>query len=98
MERDIYSITKGKEDAAEKRGMERGMERGLHQGRNEGIQQGLERGIQQGRNEGIQQGMQQGMTARNYAIARNALKINIPIADIAKLTNLTPEEIESLLP
>ncbi|MCL2087885.1 MAG: Rpn family recombination-promoting nuclease/putative transposase [Oscillospiraceae bacterium] len=62
MERDIYSITKGKEDAAEKRGMERGMERG------------------------------------KITIARNALRMNIPVADIAKLTNLTPEEIESLLP
>ena len=40
MERDIYSITKGKEDAAEKRGMERGMERGIQQGMRRGMQQG----------------------------------------------------------
>ncbi|MCL2088137.1 MAG: Rpn family recombination-promoting nuclease/putative transposase [Oscillospiraceae bacterium] len=84
MERDIYSITKGKEDAAEKRGMERGMERGLHQGRNEGLQQG--------RNEGIQQGM----TAGKIAIAQNLLAMNIPIDKIAIATKLTPEEIEQL--
>jgi len=59
---------------------------------------GIQQGIQQGMERGMQQGIQRGMTAGKITIARNALKMNIPIDDIAKLTNLTPEEIESLIP
>ncbi|MCL2088079.1 MAG: hypothetical protein FWH14_01215 [Oscillospiraceae bacterium] len=66
MERDIYSITKGKEETA--------------------------------RNEGLQQGIQQGMRRGMFDVAKKLLQFNRPINEIATATNLTPEEIESLLP
>ncbi|MCL2088991.1 MAG: hypothetical protein FWH14_05875, partial [Oscillospiraceae bacterium] len=55
-------------------------------------------GIQQGIQQGMERGLRQGMTARNYDIAQNLLDMNIPVDIIATATNLTPEEIESLMP
>jgi predicted transposase/invertase (TIGR01784 family) len=41
-------------------------------------------------------GLEKGLQRRNLEVARNALRIGIPIADIATLTGLTCEEIEAL--
>ena len=43
-----------------------------------------------------QKGIQKGASERSIEIARNALQMNLPIVDIAKLTGLTCDEIERL--
>ena len=47
--------------------------------------------------EGIQKGIQQGVAEGRLEIARNALRMKMPIDDIVRLTGLTREEIEMLL-
>ena len=46
--------------------------------------------------EGIQQGIQKGVAERNIEIARNLLKINLPLEQISMATGLTIAEIENL--
>lgn len=48
------------------------------------------------RMQGKLEGKQEGISERNLAIAQNALQMKIPVADIAKLTGLTCDEIEKL--
>lgn len=43
-----------------------------------------------------QEGKIEGKNERNIEIARNALQMKMPVADIAKLTGLTREEVENL--
>ncbi len=57
---------------------------GLSKGRKEGLKEGREEGREEGRKEGIE------------LTARNALKMGLSVADTAKLTGLTPEQIEKL--
>ncbi|MDR1062870.1 MAG: Rpn family recombination-promoting nuclease/putative transposase [Azoarcus sp.] len=54
-------------------------------GRMEGLEQGLERGLEQGREQ------------ERLALARNALTMNLPIADIMALTGLSRETIQSMM-
>jgi len=58
------------------------------EGREEGRAEGIEKGIEKGRTEGIFE--------ERYAIARNALLMNMNIDEISKLTSLTYKEIEGL--
>ena len=46
--------------------------------------------------EALERGIQKGATERNIEIARNLLKINLPLDQISKATGLTTEEIEKL--
>ena len=55
-----------------------------------GMEEGKEKGLQQG----IQQGIQQGQSQSKLTIAKNLLKLNISIEDIA--TGLEVEEIKKL--
>ena len=55
-------------------------------------QEGIQKGIQQG----IQQGIQKGAAEEKLEIARNLLKINLPLEQISKATGLTIAEIENL--
>ena len=57
-------------------------------GYNEGMQKGIEEGMQKG----IEEGMQKGI----YTVARNMKQMGLPIADIAKATGLSKEEIRIL--
>ena len=57
-------------------------------------QQGIQKGIQQG----IQQGIQKGAAEEKLEIARNLLKINLPLDQIAMVTGLSKEEIKYLAP
>ena len=58
--------------------------------------QALHHARQEGRQEGKQEGRQEGISERNIEIVRNALQMEMPIEDIAKLTGLTCEEVENL--
>ena len=55
-------------------------------------QEGIQKGIQQG----IQQGIQKGAAEEKLEIARNLLKINLPLEQISMATGLTIAEIENL--
>ena len=57
---------------------------------------GFERGMQKGNEQGLEQGLEQGQLLKQQEIARNMLKDNVDIETIAKYTNLTIEEINSL--
>ena len=57
---------------------------------------GLEEGLKKGRAEGVVEGRIEGEKGKTIIIAKNALQMNMPIAEIAKLTGLSDEELESL--
>ena len=58
--------------------------------------QALYHAEQQGIQKGIQQGIQKGAVEEKLEIARNLLKINLPLDQISKVTGLTIAEIENL--
>lgn len=57
-----------------------------------GEERGYEQGMQQGVKQGIEQGMQQGREAL-LQTAQNLLELGLPLADVAKATGLSGEEI-----
>ena len=59
-------------------------------------QKGIQKGIQQGIQKGIQQGIQKGAAEEKLEIAKNLLKINLPLDQISKATGLSIVEIENL--
>jgi len=67
--------------------MERGRVQGVEQGRVQGIEQGRVQGIEQGRVQGIEQGVEK--------TARNLLARNMPIEEVAQVTELPIEKIRS---
>ena len=48
--------------------------------------------------QGIQQGIQKGVVEEKLEIARNLLKINLPLDQIAMVTGLSQEDIKHLVP
>lgn len=52
----------------------------------------MKKGIRKGR----QEGRQEGKLERNIEIAKNLLKINLSVEQIAQITDLSVEEIEKL--
>jgi predicted transposase/invertase (TIGR01784 family) len=64
---------------------DRGIEKGINIGRLEGRTEGLAKGRLEGRTEGI------------IEVARNLLKMSIPIEQILTATQLTQSELESLI-
>ena len=78
------------------RGIAQGMERGIAQGMERGIAQGMERGIAQGMERGIAQGMERGMENTRKETALSMLKEKLPIEMIARITNLSADNIRAL--
>ena len=66
------------------------------QEREKGIKTGIEKGIKSGIEKGIEQGVEKGKREEAIAIALEFKKMGLPIADIAKGTGLSIEEIEKL--
>ena len=60
--------------------------------------QALYHAEQKGIQQGIQQGIQKGAAEEKLEIARNLLKINLPLDQIAMVTGLSKEEIKYLAP
>ena len=75
---------------------EQGMERGIAQGMERGIAQGMERGIAQGMERGIAQGMERGAENTRRETALSMLKEGLPVDMVARITNLSIEEIKAL--
>ena len=61
-----------------------------------GLAQGINQGFSQGIAQGISQGIAQGRTLAIKENAKNALKLGLPIEQIALITGLSKEEIASL--
>lgn len=85
---DIISVEKTLYNSAERRGIAAGLKEGMAKGIEEGMAKGIEKGIEKG--------MKEGKKEEQLAIAANMKKENMPIALIAKITELTKEEIENL--
>ena len=62
------------------------------EGKAEGIAEGKAMGIAEGKAMGIEEGK----FLRNMEIAKNLLKLNIPIPDITKATGISAEEIAKI--
>jgi predicted transposase/invertase (TIGR01784 family) len=73
--------------------VKRAMAYHLKEGMVKGERRGEKKGIKKGMERGIKRGIEQGISFRNYEIARNLLKMQMQIDDIAEATNLTLEEI-----
>ena len=73
-------------------GRKEGIKQGIEQGRKEGIKQGIEQGIEQGIKQGIERGIEQGI----LATARNLKQMGLSVANIAKATGLSAEQLERL--
>jgi predicted transposase YdaD len=61
-----------------------------------GKAEGLAEGEAKGKAEGEAKGKAEGERAKAIAIAENALKMNMPVADIARLTGMPVSDIEAL--
>ena len=81
-------------------GLVKGMEEGLAKGMEEGIAKGMEEGIAKGMEEGIAKGMEKGIAEGEWmkaqTIAGNLKNAGLSIAEIAKVTGLSEDEINSL--
>ena len=61
-----------------------------------GIEQGIQQGIQRGIQQGIQRGIQQGKQQSQVDIARRMKAKGYAMTDIADMTGLSPEIIDTL--
>ena len=66
------------------------------QGMEHGIAQGMERGIAQGMERGIVQGMERGAENTRRETALSMLKEGLPADMVARITNLSMDEIKAL--
>ena len=87
-------------DTAIQKGIARGMEEGLVKGMEEGLVKGMEEGLVKGMEEGIAKGMEKGIAKGEWmkaqTIAGNLKNAGLSIAEIAKVTGLSEDEINSL--
>ena len=64
----------------------------LHDAEQKGLKQGVEQGIEKG----IEQGKEEGRTEERRETARKLKARNMPISEIAEITDLTEEEVRTL--
>lgn len=94
-----YSITASEEFREIERMREKARHdeaQALHNAEQKGIQKGMQEGMQKGIQKGIQEGIQKGISERNIEIAKNLVKLGMPLQQIATATGLTKEEVEKL--
>lgn len=77
-------------------GMEKGMKKGMEMGMEKGMQKGMQKGMEKGMQQGMEIGIEKGRMAVKLEMAQKLKSLNYPIADIAKTTGLTIEQIEKL--
>jgi predicted transposase YdaD len=73
-----------------------GEKRGIIEGEKRGIIEGEKRGIIEGKKEGIIEGEKKGIKEGTFAIAKNAIAMQMSISEIEQLTGLTGAQIEEL--
>ena len=94
-----YSITASEEFREIERMREKARHdeaQALHNAEQKGIQKGMQEGMQKGIQKGIQEGIQKGISERNIEIAKNLVKLGMPLRQISAATGLTQEEVENL--
>ena len=94
-----YSITASEEFREIERMREKARHdeaQALYNAEQKGIQKGMQEGMQKGIQKGIQEGIQKGISERNIEIAKNLVKLGMPLQQIATATGLTKEEVEKL--
>ena len=62
----------------------------------EGLEQGLERGLEQGLEQGLERGVVRGRSEAFTEVALELLGMGHPLAEIAKITGLTPAQIRTI--
>ena len=92
----MCNLSTGIYEQGMERGIAQGMERGIGQGMERGFAQGMERGIAQGMDRGIAQGMERGAENTRRETALSMLKEGLPVDMVARITNLSIEEIKTL--
>jgi predicted transposase/invertase (TIGR01784 family) len=55
-----------------------------------------EEGVAKGLAEGLEKGEAIGLEKKSIEIARNSLRVGLPVETISQITGLSPEEIEAL--
>ncbi|MDR2197919.1 MAG: PD-(D/E)XK nuclease family transposase [Deltaproteobacteria bacterium] len=79
-----------------KEGKQEGWKEGKQEGWKEGKQEGLQEGKQEGLQEGKQEGLQEGMRKKQIAVAEAMIKENFELEIIAKISELSLDEITAL--
>jgi hypothetical protein len=77
-------------------GEKRGRKLGKEEGKKEGKKEGKREGKKEGKREGKREGLKLGEERKGIEIALRMLERSMPIAEIADLTGLTIEQIQSL--
>nr|WP_230974315.1 Rpn family recombination-promoting nuclease/putative transposase [Treponema vincentii] len=73
-----------------------GVERGLAEGKSLGLAEGKSLGLAEGKSIGLAEGEARGSRQKALETARNLLVIGLSIENIAKVTGLTVQEVETL--
>jgi predicted transposase/invertase (TIGR01784 family) len=63
---------------------------------NSAEKRGIAKGIAEGKAEGRAEGIAEGKAEEKLSIARGLIKLNLPLADISKVTGLSIEEINAI--
>ena len=71
-------------------------ELGMKEGRKIGLEEGLEKGIEQGLEKGIEQGLEKGKKRNSLKIAEKLLARGMQEEEVAAITELSMEEVQSL--
>jgi predicted transposase/invertase (TIGR01784 family) len=71
-------------------------EKGHMDGYKEGREEGIHEGMQRGREEGMQKGREEGTYQSKVFMVKKALQQGLPIETIAAITELSPNEIETI--
>ncbi|MEJ5054812.1 hypothetical protein [Sphingobacterium sp. MYb382] len=83
-------------EIVKKQAVERALKKGRQEGIKEGRQEGVKEGVKEGRQEGIKEGRQEGELDKAIVIARKMIQEGFSLDDIAKLTDLSPDELQKL--
>ena len=73
-----------------------GQEKGMEEGIEKGIKKGIKKGMEKGMEKGIEKGIVAGERKKALMIARQLLKKNFSMQDIAQMTGLDITELDSL--
>ena len=85
---------------AREAGLAEGRKEGLAEGRKEGLAKGRKEGLAEGRKEGLakgrKEGLAEGQKEAKFRIARSMKEKGFQAKDIAEITGLTPDEVDTL--
>jgi predicted transposase/invertase (TIGR01784 family) len=66
------------------------------EGRAEGLEKGLQEGLAEGLQKGLTEGLEKGRANEKLEIARNMIKMGLPVETIVSATQLDPEKVKTL--